>query len=270
MHMWVFAGGVGGRLLSCFYAAGAARAARLLGHLLSIRVPARPPLDLAPAAVHPKPRTQVLRLLDEIRDRLVPLNKKYPIKELLEACRNYPGLSNARRITFEYVMLKGVNDSREDAKRLVQLLKGIPAKVNLIPFNHTATATLNRNTHSECMNTINAAAGLTLTLPAASGSGDVYRLYIGTTVTSNNVIIRVANASDTMSGLAISAADGGDTANAWETASDTDTITLNGTTKGGVLGDVITLEDVAANKWSVQVVSSSTSTEASPFSAAVA
>ena len=72
---------------------------------------------------------------DEIRDRLVPLNKKYPIKELLEACRNYPGLSNARRITFEYVMLKGVNDSAADAKRLVQLLKGIPAKVNLIPFN---------------------------------------------------------------------------------------------------------------------------------------
>ncbi len=72
---------------------------------------------------------------DEIRNKLVPLNKKYPIAELLEACRNYPGSSNARRITFEYVMLKGVNDSVADAKRLVQLLKGIPAKVNLIPFN---------------------------------------------------------------------------------------------------------------------------------------
>ena len=72
---------------------------------------------------------------DEIRDKLVPLNKKYPITELLAACRAYPGLSNARRITFEYVMLKGVNDSLADAKRLVQLLKGIPAKVNLIPFN---------------------------------------------------------------------------------------------------------------------------------------
>jgi len=72
---------------------------------------------------------------DEIRDRLVPLNKKYPITELLDACRAYPGLSNARRITFEYVMLKGINDSLADAKRLVQLLKGIPAKVNLIPFN---------------------------------------------------------------------------------------------------------------------------------------
>lgn len=72
---------------------------------------------------------------DETRDKLVPLNKKYPIKELLEACRNYPGLSNARRITFEYVMLKGVNDSLNDAKELVRLLKGIPAKINLIPFN---------------------------------------------------------------------------------------------------------------------------------------
>ena len=72
---------------------------------------------------------------DEIRNKLVPLNKKYPIKDLLDACRNYPGASNARRITFEYVMLKGINDTVADAKRLEQLLKGIPAKVNLIPFN---------------------------------------------------------------------------------------------------------------------------------------
>ena len=72
---------------------------------------------------------------DELRDQLVPLNRKYPIAELLDACRNYPGLSNARRITFEYVMLKGVNDSLTDAKALVRLLQGIPAKINLIPFN---------------------------------------------------------------------------------------------------------------------------------------
>ena len=72
---------------------------------------------------------------NEVRNKLVPLNKKYPISELLQACRDYPGLSNARRITFEYVMLKNVNDSVADARRLVQLLKGIPAKVNLIPFN---------------------------------------------------------------------------------------------------------------------------------------
>jgi len=72
---------------------------------------------------------------DDLRDELVPLNRKYPIATLLDACRNYPGISNARRITFEYVMLKGVNDSLDDAKKLVQLLKGIPAKINLIPFN---------------------------------------------------------------------------------------------------------------------------------------
>jgi 23S rRNA (adenine2503-C2)-methyltransferase len=72
---------------------------------------------------------------DELRDQLVPLNRKYPLRELLDACRHYPGLSNARRITFEYVMLKGVNDSLADAKALVRLLKGIPAKINLIPFN---------------------------------------------------------------------------------------------------------------------------------------
>src|SRR6187397_893233 len=72
---------------------------------------------------------------DELRNELVPLNRKYPIAELLQACRDYPGSSNARRITFEYVMLKGVNDSMEDAKLLVKLLKGIPAKINLIPFN---------------------------------------------------------------------------------------------------------------------------------------
>jgi 23S rRNA (adenine2503-C2)-methyltransferase len=70
-----------------------------------------------------------------LRDELVPLNRKYPIEALLTACRNYPGLSNAKRITFEYVMLKGVNDSAADAKALVRLLSGIPAKINLIPFN---------------------------------------------------------------------------------------------------------------------------------------
>jgi len=72
---------------------------------------------------------------DEIRDVIVPINKKYPLGELLEACRTYPGASNARRITFEYVMLKGVNDSLAEARELVQLIKGIPAKINLIPFN---------------------------------------------------------------------------------------------------------------------------------------
>jgi 23S rRNA (adenine2503-C2)-methyltransferase len=72
---------------------------------------------------------------DDLRNELVPLNRKYPIAALLDACRSYPGLTNAKRITFEYVMLKGVNDSLAEAKTLVKLLKGIPAKINLIPFN---------------------------------------------------------------------------------------------------------------------------------------
>ncbi|MBW3559108.1 MAG: 23S rRNA (adenine(2503)-C(2))-methyltransferase RlmN [Proteobacteria bacterium] len=72
---------------------------------------------------------------DDLRNELVPLNKKYPIAELLDAIRAYPGISNARRVTFEYVMLKGVNDSPAEARALVQLIKGIPAKINLIPFN---------------------------------------------------------------------------------------------------------------------------------------
>ncbi|PWR20202.1 23S rRNA (adenine(2503)-C(2))-methyltransferase RlmN [Zavarzinia aquatilis] len=83
---------------------------------------------------------------DEIRDRIVPLNKKYPIAELMQACRDYPGLNNARRITFEYVMLRDVNDSPADARALVKLIKGIPAKVNLIPFNPWPGAPFERST----------------------------------------------------------------------------------------------------------------------------
>ncbi len=72
---------------------------------------------------------------DELREQIMPINRKYPLKDLMEACRNYPGLSNAKRITFEYVMLKGVNDSPKHAMELIRLLEGVPAKVNLIPFN---------------------------------------------------------------------------------------------------------------------------------------
>ena len=72
---------------------------------------------------------------DELREQIMPINRKYPLKELMQACRDYPGVSNSRRITFEYVMLKDVNDQPWHAKQLIRLLKGIPAKVNLIPFN---------------------------------------------------------------------------------------------------------------------------------------
>jgi 23S rRNA (adenine2503-C2)-methyltransferase len=82
---------------------------------------------------------------DELRDVLVPINRKWPLEELLAACRAYPRLSNAERITFEYVMLKGVNDSDADARRLVRLIAGIPAKINLIPFNAWPGATYERS-----------------------------------------------------------------------------------------------------------------------------
>ena len=72
---------------------------------------------------------------DELREQIMPINRKYPLKDLMQACRDYPGLSNSRRITFEYVMLKDVNDQPWHAKQLIKLLRGIPAKVNLIPFN---------------------------------------------------------------------------------------------------------------------------------------
>jgi len=72
---------------------------------------------------------------DELRDELVPINRKYPLKQLMQACRDYPGAHNARRITFEYVMLKGVNDTAADVRDLLKLIKGVPAKFNLIPFN---------------------------------------------------------------------------------------------------------------------------------------
>ena len=86
---------------------------------------------------------------DELRDRLVPVNRKYPLAELLAACRRYPGASNARRITFEYVMLRGVNDSEAEARELVRLIRGIPAKVNLIPFNPWPGAPYRTSTYEQ-------------------------------------------------------------------------------------------------------------------------
>ncbi|MCG5239250.1 23S rRNA (adenine(2503)-C(2))-methyltransferase RlmN [Azospirillum doebereinerae] len=83
---------------------------------------------------------------DELRDIIMPINKKYPLSELMAACRDYPGLSNARRITFEYVMLKGINDTPADARALVKLLEGVPAKINLIPFNPWPGAPYERST----------------------------------------------------------------------------------------------------------------------------
>lgn len=86
---------------------------------------------------------------DDLRNEIVPLNRKYPIAELLDACRRYPGASNSRRITFEYVMLRDVNDSEAEARELVRLLHGIPAKVNLIPFNPWPGAPYRTSTYEQ-------------------------------------------------------------------------------------------------------------------------
>jgi hypothetical protein len=135
------------------------------------------------------------------------------------------------------------------------------------PKTLTASKTLTPSDAGTAL-VVNAAAGLTLTLPAATGSGYAYKVVIGTTVTSNTVVIQVVG-DDTMTGLAISAADGGNTVNGWETAGTSDTITFDGSTTGGLKGDVVELIDCAADTWSVQIRSASTGTEATPFSAAV-
>ena len=142
--------------------------------------------------------------------------------------------------------------------------------VTYTPTAITASTTLKNSRHGDGGVVVNAAAGCTLTLPAASGSGSKFTVYIGTTVTSNNVIIQVANASDVMAGVLVVASDNAaDAAIAFETASTSDTITLNGSTKGGIKGDYIELRDVATNLWRVDGTLSATGTEVTPFSAAV-
>ncbi|WP_439596644.1 23S rRNA (adenine(2503)-C(2))-methyltransferase RlmN [Falsiroseomonas sp.] len=94
-----------------------------------------PMMDRCGAELNVNLAVSLHAVTNELRNEIVPLNRKYPIEELMAACRRYPGASNARRITFEYVMLRGVNDSPAEARELVRLLKGLPAKVNLIPFN---------------------------------------------------------------------------------------------------------------------------------------
>ena len=132
--------------------------------------------------------------------------------------------------------------------------------------NVTATSAANAGR----INLLNVAAGATVTLPAATGTGNVYRFAVQTTVTSNSYIVKVANSTDVMAGRAIVLTDNAsDAMIGYETASDTDTITLNGTTKGGYKGDTIELVDIASGLWLVTVNTSATGTEATPFSATV-
>jgi len=139
------------------------------------------------------------------------------------------------------------------------------------PISITAAITADRDIHANGPVLLFAvAAGATVTLPASTGSGDRYRFHVHTTITSNSAKIQVANSTDVMQGVVVSATDGASNlVVAYETASTSDTITLNGTTTGGVKGDYIELEDVATGFWRVLGHTSSTGTVATPFSAAV-
>lgn len=136
--------------------------------------------------------------------------------------------------------------------------------------NATAsTLTVTNATHAGRIITLNRAAGIAVTLPVASASGARFTFIIGTTITSNTTTIKVPDAAGTMTGVAMWLKDSADTIDGFETAGTTDTVTLNGTTTGGILGDCVELIDIAANQWYVRVTGSATGTEATPFSATV-
>ena len=135
--------------------------------------------------------------------------------------------------------------------------------------NATAsTLAVTEATHDGKVITLNRAAGIAVTLPAATGSGTKLHFVVGTTVTSNTTTIKVTG-DDTMKGLCIQAADGGSTSNVFETASDSDTITFDGSTTGGIVGDSVELIDIAADQWWVRITGAATGSEATPFSATV-
>ena len=131
-----------------------------------------------------------------------------------------------------------------------------------------ATLTVTAAEHSGRTVVLDRAAGQAVTLPAATGSGNYYRFFVATTITSNSTTIKVVG-DDVMAGAAIVANDTDASASIFETAADSDTITFNGTTTGGVRGATVELQDVAADLWSVRIVGAATGSEATPFSATV-
>lgn len=131
-----------------------------------------------------------------------------------------------------------------------------------------ATQTVSPRVHANRMIVLDRAGGITVTLPAATGTGHLYRFFVKTTFTGSG-IVKVANSTDVMSGYATLLQDAADTVASFETAATSDTITMNGTTTGGLLGTHVELIDVASGLWSVQMTGAATGTEASPFSATV-
>lgn len=138
---------------------------------------------------------------------------------------------------------------------------------SLQPIPYTASVSLTKDNNSQAWTNVSAAAGMTVTLPASAGTGEVYSVFALTTVTSNDYIIQVANATDVIQGgVSISTDIAGIT---MLTAATTDTITMNGSTTGGLIGSWVTLTDVSAGFWALDGFLKSTGTEATPFSAAV-
>ena len=133
----------------------------------------------------------------------------------------------------------------------------------------SSDTTLTSGSHAGRVMLLDKDSGATITLPAASGSGNVYKFFVKTTITSNNYVIQVASSDDTMSGIAVVANDTNDEASIFETLAASDTITLDGSTKGGILGGIIELQDLYSGKYSVKIHQSATGSEATPFSAAV-
>lgn len=140
----------------------------------------------------------------------------------------------------------------------------------LTPVSVTsATVSLNSDSHANRYVVLNRAAGITVTLPAATGTGNVYKIMVGTTVTSNSDVIKVANATDVMAGLALGDDGDGEPANGWATTSTTDTVTMDGTTTGGVRGDYVEIADVSSGLFHVRAYLTQGGSEATPFSATV-
>jgi hypothetical protein len=132
-----------------------------------------------------------------------------------------------------------------------------------------ATLTVTAASHAGRTVLLDRAAGQAVTLPAATGTGNSYKFFVKTTITSNTTTIKVADATDVMAGVAIVANDSDASASIFETASTSDTITFDGSTTGGILGATVELQDVATNLWSVRVIGAATGSEATPFSATV-
>lgn len=171
--------------------------------------------------------------------------------------------------TYAQLISFAAQAARGTLKDLDKLLRALIDGEHQGPVTVTSATFVFGKEHRNRTTVYDKADGVVGTLPPATGSGDRYRVFIKTTITSGAGAVKVANASDIMAGIATLAQDAGDTSVSFETASDTDTVTTNGTTTGGVKGMTIEVEDVAANLWRVHVTGAATGTEATPFAASV-